>query len=155
MFEVFWSPLPDFVADPHTLSGFFHFKEVSHDTEHRNCKKHKTQSGRLVLYENGQHHLCYRRSFQQREQGHLGGEDEAIDAWWCENWQFLNWKLFVTFPFSILTKSTRKVRFWLSAGSCCNGRATALRYWIRLTSKNLCTTTPLCISAARKIFWSW
>ena len=80
MFEVFWSPLPDFVADPHTLSGFFHFKEVSHDTEHRNCKKHKTQSGRLVLYENGQHHLCYRRSFQQREQGHLGGEDEAIDA---------------------------------------------------------------------------
>ena len=60
--------------------AFFHFKEVSHDTEHRNCKKHKTQSGRLVLYENGQHHLCYRRSFQQREQGHLGGEDEAIDA---------------------------------------------------------------------------
>ena len=60
--------------------AFFHFKEVSHDTEHRNCKKRKTQSGRLVLYENGQHHLCYRRSFQQREQGHLGGEDEAIDV---------------------------------------------------------------------------
>lgn len=30
--------------------------------------------------ENGQYHLYHRRSFQHREQGHLGGQDEAADA---------------------------------------------------------------------------
>ena len=154
MFEVFWSPLPDFVADPHTLSGFFHFKEVSHDTERRNCKKHKTQSGRLVLYENGQHHLCYRRSFQQREQGHLGGQDEAIDSWWCENGQFLNWKLFVTFPFSILTKSTRKAVSLPSAARCSCGSSTTWKSSIPSTSKNPCTTILSLISTVIRIFWS-
>ena len=154
MFEVFWSPLPDFVADPHTLSGFFHFKEVSHDTEHRNCKKHKTQSGRLVLYENGQHHLCYRRSFQQREQGRLGGQDEAIDAWWCENGQFLNWKLFVTFPSSILTKSIRRVHWYWKREKCSSRTATKSKCWIRLTSKNPWNTIPLPICGAKRTFWS-
>ena len=33
-----------------------------------------------VELENGQHHLYHRRSFQRREQGHLGGQDEAADA---------------------------------------------------------------------------
>ena len=40
----------------------------------------KSKSGRLVQYENGQHHLYHRRSFQHREQRHLGGQDEAADA---------------------------------------------------------------------------
>ena len=33
-----------------------------------------------VELENGQYHLYHRRSFQRREQGHLGGQDEAADA---------------------------------------------------------------------------
>lgn len=33
-----------------------------------------------VELENGQHHLYHRRSFQRREQVHLGGKDEAADA---------------------------------------------------------------------------
>ena len=154
MFEVFWSPLPDFVADPHTLSGFFHFKEVSHDTEHYGSKSTQGKSGRNIQHEDGQHHLCYRRSFQQREQGHLGGEDEAIDAWWCENGQFLNWKLFVTFPFSILTKSTRKAALSTSAEKCFCISTTGWRFWTPSTSKNPWNTIPLPICGAKRIFWS-
>lgn len=33
-----------------------------------------------VELENGQHLLYHRRSFQRREQGHLGGQNEAVDA---------------------------------------------------------------------------
>ena len=40
----------------------------------------QSESGRLVQHENGQHHLYHRRSFQRREQGHLGGQDETADA---------------------------------------------------------------------------
>ena len=38
------------------------------------------KSGRHIQHENGQHHLCCRRSFQQGEQGHSGGQDEATDT---------------------------------------------------------------------------
>ena len=48
---------------------------------------HKIQVAAVILaganaveLENGQHHLYHRRSFQRREQGHLGGQDEAADA---------------------------------------------------------------------------
>ena len=57
----------------HTLSGFFHFKEVSHEPEHKLHKETQGNSGRNIQYEDGQHHLCHRRSFQQDEQGHSGG----------------------------------------------------------------------------------
>ena len=33
-----------------------------------------------IQHENGKHHLCYRRSFQQGKQGHLRGQDEAVNA---------------------------------------------------------------------------
>ena len=35
---------------------------------------------RNIQHENGKHHLCYRRSFQQGKQGHLRGQDEAVNA---------------------------------------------------------------------------
>ena len=48
---------------------------------------HKIQVAAVILaganaveLENGQHHLYHRRSFQRREQGHLGGQNEAVDA---------------------------------------------------------------------------
>ena len=48
---------------------------------------HKIQVAAVILaganaveLENGQHHLYHRRSFQRREQGHLGGQDETADA---------------------------------------------------------------------------
>ena len=65
---------------PHTLSGFFHFKEVLHDTEHNHSKSTQGNPGRNIQHENGKHHLCYRRSFQQGKQGHLRGQDEAVNA---------------------------------------------------------------------------
>ena len=40
----------------------------------------KANPGRNIQHENGKHHLCYRRSFQQGKQGHLRGQDEAVNA---------------------------------------------------------------------------
>ena len=59
IFEVFWSPLPDFVADPHTLSGFSHFKEVSNGTEHKHSESTQGSSGRNIQHEDGQYHLSF------------------------------------------------------------------------------------------------
>lgn len=42
---------------PHTLSGFFHFKEVLHDTEHNHSKSTQGNPGRNIQHENGKHHL--------------------------------------------------------------------------------------------------
>ena len=58
----------------------FYFKEVLHDTEHNHSKSTQGSSGRNIQHENGKHHLCYRRSLQQRKQGHLRGQDEAFNA---------------------------------------------------------------------------
>ena len=50
-------------------------------------ESHKIQVAAVILaganaveLENGQHHLYHRRSFQRREQGHLGGQGETADA---------------------------------------------------------------------------
>ena len=51
----------------HTLSGFSHLQEVSNGTEHNHSKSTQGSSGRNIQYEDGQHHLCHRRSFQQDE----------------------------------------------------------------------------------------
>ena len=79
MFEVFEARCRTSLPT-HTLSGFFRFKEVSHGTEQQSNPNTQSESGWFVQHENGQHHLYHRRSFQRREQGHLGGQDEAADV---------------------------------------------------------------------------
>ena len=70
------------------LSGFF-TQEVSNGRKHYTHKSTQGNPGRLVQYAGGQHHLYCRRSFQQGEQGHLGGQGEATDARRCKSCQFL------------------------------------------------------------------
>ena len=78
--------------------------EQRHDQDHTD----QQQAGRQLLHADGQHHLCYRSSFQQGQQGNAGGQGKTAYPARCEGRQFLIPKIFAGVPFFYLDKTHPK-----------------------------------------------
>ena len=81
--------LETFLKEPTTLTDddvmelltfIFHSEAVQKKLDLLIANRKEGNPGRNIQHENGKHHLCYRRSFQQGKQGHLRGQDEAVNA---------------------------------------------------------------------------
>ena len=154
MFEVFWSPLPDFVADTHPVWLFpFQGGIAWHRTTKQS--KHPKQI-RLVRSAWEWAALPISSAFISAQR--------ARTPWrtrWS-GWCVMMWKqiisklrkLYVTLLFSILTRMTRRALCWSNAAKCCLRMITGLRYLIPLTLQNQCITILSLTSGAKRTFWN-